>query len=134
MPEHAASKWAWWTNALLLTVVTGGLVWAVTAGDRQSGAYWAMGFWFLLGGWVVPRSTPDTATGALVLIALGCAASAVIFFCLYQWASWPGLAYLEGITFGVFALHAVFALCVKRLRLRPVPADTEATGVQGQAP
>ena len=130
MRDRAMGTWAWWTNALLLMVVAGGLVWALTAGDRESGAYWAMGFWFLLGGWAVPRSTPDTTTWALVLIAVGCAASAVAFFCLYQWASWPTLAYLEAITFGVFALQALFALCVKRLRLRPPPADPEGTGEQ----
>jgi hypothetical protein len=131
MHDRAVRTWAWWTHALLLMAVIGGLIWALTAGDRESGAYWAMGFWFLVGGWAVPRSTPETATWALALIAVGCAASAVTFFCLYRWASWPVLAYLEAITFGVFALQAVFALCVKRLRLRPGPANTGGPGEQG---
>src|SRR3954468_21333293 len=101
MRDRAMRTWAWWTYALVLIVVTGGLLWAATAGDRESGAYWAMGFCFLLGGSVVPRSTPETATWALALIAVGCAASAVTFFCLCRWLSWPSLAYLEAITFGV---------------------------------
>jgi hypothetical protein len=125
MRDRKVRSWALWTNALLLIAVTGGLVWAVTAGDRESGAYWAMGFWFLFGGWAVPRSTPDTATWALALIAVGCGASAVTLFCLYQWVGWPALAYLQAIIFGAFALHAVFALCIRWLRLKPVPANTD---------
>src|SRR5262245_24487603 len=123
-------SWACWSNALILTVVTGGLLWSVLAGDRHSGAYWAMGFWFFLGGWAVPRSSPDSATWVLALIAVGCAGTAVIFFVLYMWAGWPSLAYMQAIIFGLCALNSVVAIWLKRLRLQP-PQNTTDTGEQG---
>jgi hypothetical protein len=130
MPDRSVSTWARWTNAVLLIAVTGGLVWAITAGDRESAAYWAMGEWLLLGTWVVPRSTPDSAAWALALIAVGCGAAAVGFFCLYRWAGWPVIAWVDAIIFGAFALQAVFSLWIKCLRLRPGPADAGGSGEQ----
>jgi hypothetical protein len=86
MRHRAVGPWAWWVEALLLIVVTGGLVWAVAADEREMAAYLAMCAWVLLLGLVVPRNTPGTAVWVLALIAVGCAASGVGFFRLYQWA------------------------------------------------
>jgi hypothetical protein len=60
--------------------VTGGLLWAVTSGERESAAYLAMGAWVFLLGLVLPWNTPGTAAWILALIAVGCGASAVGFF------------------------------------------------------
>jgi hypothetical protein len=131
MRGRAARNWARWTNVLLLILVTGGLVWTLLAGDREAASYWATGEWLLVGAWVVPRSTPDTAAWALALIVVGCAAAALGLFCVYQWVGWPLVAYVEAGTFGAFALQATLWLFVKRFRLRPGPENTAGTGEHG---
>jgi hypothetical protein len=128
MRHRAVGPWAWWIDALILIAVTGGLVWAVTAGEREIAAYLAMAAWVLLLGLAVLRNTPETAAWILVLIAVGCGASAVGFFRLYQWAGWPVMAYVDAISTGAVSLLAAVNLWVKPSRPSHCPGDAEGRG------
>jgi hypothetical protein len=48
MRHRGVGPWPWWIDALLLIAVTGGLFWAVTAGDREPAHWLAMLAWVLL--------------------------------------------------------------------------------------
>jgi hypothetical protein len=47
---------------------------------------------------------PKTALWISVLVGFSSAALAVTFFCLWQWALHPVLAYLDAIVYGLLAL------------------------------
>jgi hypothetical protein len=111
--QRALTPWPWWADVLALVAVAGGLFWAVTTGERELTGYLAMGAWALLLVLVMPWTHPATPSWGLALVAAGCAAAAVGFFRLYQWAGWPVMAYLDAVTFGLFALLAVLALWLK---------------------
>jgi hypothetical protein len=78
-------------------------------------AYGAMGLSVLLMLWIIPRLVPKTAAWLLALLAIGSAALAGGFFWAYQWAGYTVLAYLDGITFGLFAVQAVLSRWLRRL-------------------
>jgi hypothetical protein len=128
MGHRAAGRRAWWTDALALTVVIGGLVWAVIAANREYAAYGAMAAWVLLMALVVPRNRPEAAAWALALVAAGCAASAVGFFLLYRWAGWPVMAYVDAISTAAVSLQAVAILWLKCLRPSAGPGGVEGRG------
>jgi hypothetical protein len=128
MRDRRVWPWAWWVDALLLLAVAGGLAWSVAAGDRESAAWLAMGAWVLLLSLVVPWTAPETPAWVLALIAVGCGASAVGFFRLYQWAGWPVMAYLDAISTGAYSLLAALVLGVKWSRPDPRPGGAEGRG------
>ncbi|HEY7311980.1 MAG TPA: hypothetical protein VH643_21635 [Gemmataceae bacterium] len=90
--------------------------------------YGVMGLSVLLMLWIVPRIVPKTPAWLLVLIALGCAALAAGFFYAYQWAGYPVLAYIDGITFGLFAVQAAFSLWLRRLAPSGEPLGARSAG------
>jgi hypothetical protein len=77
-------------------------------------AYGVMALSLLLMACIVPRLIPRTAAWLLALLAIGSAALAVGFLWAYQWAGYTLLAYIDGITFGLFAVQAALALLIKR--------------------
>jgi hypothetical protein len=128
MSHRAAGPLGWWIAALLLLAVTGGLVWAVTTGDRESAAWLAMGAWVLLLGLVVPRTAPEQPAWLLALIAVGCGASAVGFFLLYNWAGWRVMAYIDAISTAAISLQAAVVIWIKWSRPSPEPDHAEGRG------
>lgn len=113
MRDRGVAPWPWWTEVALLVAVAGGLVWAVSAGERDTSAYLAMGAWVLVLGLALPRSTPEAPAWVLALTAAGSAAAAVGLFRLYQWAGWPVMGYVDAISTGLVALLALVSLWVK---------------------
>jgi hypothetical protein len=79
-------------------------------------AYGSMALWIILLAWIVLRLGPKSSTRMLALIAVGCAALAIGFFWVYQWAGYPILAYVDSITFGLNSLLAVLLLWQRWLR------------------
>ena len=75
----------------------------------------AMVFWIFLLCLILPRLRPKTSSRLLALIAVGSAAAAVGFFCLYRWAGYAILAYGDSITLGLIALLAALLLWQKQL-------------------
>ena len=90
--------------------------------------YGVMGLSVLLMLWIIPRIVPKTPAWLLVLIALGSAALAGGFFCAYQWAGYPVLAYIDGITFGLFAVQAALSLWLRRLAPSAEPWGAGSAG------
>jgi hypothetical protein len=128
MRQRTVVLWVWWMEALLLTAATGGLVWAVTAGDRESAKALAVLAWVAWLGVVTVRDVPETARWVLALIAVGFGASAVGFFLLFQWADWPAMAYLHAIGTGLLSLLKAVGLWGKCSHPSPGPGGAGGRG------
>jgi hypothetical protein len=74
-----------------------------------------MGLSLFLMLWIVQRLHPRSAARPLALLGPACATLAVGFFWAYQWAGYTVLAYIDGITFGLFAVQAALLLWLKWL-------------------
>jgi hypothetical protein len=129
MRDSGVWPWPWWIDAALLAAIAGGLAWAVIADDRDTSAYLAVAGLVPVFGLASPRSTPDTPAWVLALTAAGCAAAAVGFFGLYQWAGWPAMGYVAATGLGLTVFAAILSLWVRSSGGPSRPGRPPAGGV-----